>query len=123
MSLACACIDGHTLAMGTPYMQVFCVTGMAAFLAYGFYTVPHGIWWGQPWGAVAIAAARQATPRAAATGRTNSRMEVSQGLERFQLGQERPEDSQATLKRIWRQIMAERSHGARTQNTEYAASP
>ena len=54
VSLACACIDGHTLAMGTPYMQVFCVTGMAAFLAYGFYTVPHGIWWGQPWGAVAI---------------------------------------------------------------------
>jgi len=54
VSLFCAGIDGHTLAVGTPYMHVFCVTGMAAFLGYGFYTVPHGIWWGQPWSAVAI---------------------------------------------------------------------
>jgi len=45
-------------------------------------------------------------------------MEVSQGLDRFQLGQERPEDSQATLKRIWRQIMAETNQHRRAAREE-----
>lgn len=52
VSLFCACIGGHSLALGTVYMNVFCLIGMTAFMGYGFYTIPHGIWWGQPWGAV-----------------------------------------------------------------------
>src|SRR5258706_96981 len=67
-----------------------------------------------PADAVAIAAARQTTPSAAAIGRTNSRMAVSQGLDGFRLGQERPEDGQTMLKRIWRQIMAETNQHGRT---------
>src|SRR5258706_12914923 len=62
---------------------------------------------------MAIAAARQATPSAVAIGRTNSRMEVSQGLDGFQLGHERPEDGQTTIKPIWRQIMAETNQDGR----------
>src|SRR6266403_4127980 len=63
--------------------------------------------------AVAIEAARQATPSAAAIGRTNSRMEVSQGLDGFRSGQARPDDGQTTIERIWRQIMAETNQDGR----------
>jgi hypothetical protein len=52
VSLFCACIGAHSFAVGAVYMNVFCVIGTAAFMGYGFYTIPHGIWWGQPWGAV-----------------------------------------------------------------------
>src|SRR5258707_10972102 len=78
---------------------------------------------------VAIAAARQTTPSAAAIGRTNSRMEVSQGLDGFQLGHERPEDGQTTIKPIWPQIMAETNqHGRASKQRKHsrqknAASP
>ncbi len=32
VSLFCACIGGHTLAVGTPYIHVFFVVAMAAFM-------------------------------------------------------------------------------------------
>ena len=53
ISLFCAMLGAHTLAAGTAFQQVFCVIGIAAFMAYGFGAFIQGIWWGQPWGAVA----------------------------------------------------------------------
>jgi hypothetical protein len=53
VSLFCALLGSHTLAAGTAFQQVFCVIGIAAFMAYGFGSFIQGIWWGQPWGAVA----------------------------------------------------------------------
>jgi hypothetical protein len=56
-------------------------------------------------------------------------MEVSQGLDGFQLGHERPEDGQTTIKPIWRQIMAETNqHGRASKQRKHsrqknAASP
>jgi hypothetical protein len=52
ISVFCGMLAGHTLAAGTVFSQVFCVTGIAAFMAYGFGAFIQGIWWGQPWGAV-----------------------------------------------------------------------
>ena len=49
VSLVCAHLAGSVLAAGTPYMRVFCVAGMAAFLAYGLGSVPNAIWWGHQW--------------------------------------------------------------------------
>src|SRR5258706_783751 len=70
---------------------------------------------------MAIAGARQATPSAVGIGRTNSRMEVSQGLDGFQLGHERPEDGQTTIKPIWRQIMAETNqHGRASKQRKHS---
>ena len=53
VSLLCAMLAAHTLAAGTAFQQVLCVTGTAAFMAYGIGAFIQGIWWGQPWGAVA----------------------------------------------------------------------
>jgi hypothetical protein len=53
ISLFCAYIAAQTLAAGTPFVQVFRITGTAAFMAYSFGSFIQGIWWGQPWGAVA----------------------------------------------------------------------
>jgi hypothetical protein len=53
ISLFCAMLAAHALAAGTSFQQVFCVTGTAAFMAYAFGAFTQGIWWGQPWGAVA----------------------------------------------------------------------
>ncbi len=52
VSLFAGYVAGATLASGTAYMQVFRVTATAAFMAFGFSSVPSGIWWGQPWGPV-----------------------------------------------------------------------
>lgn len=53
ISLLCAMLASHSLVAGAPFQQVFCVIGTAAFMAYGFGAFIQGIWWGQPWGAVA----------------------------------------------------------------------
>jgi hypothetical protein len=49
VSVVCAHLAGSVLAGGTPYMRVFCLVGMAAFLAYGLGSVPNAIWWGHQW--------------------------------------------------------------------------
>jgi hypothetical protein len=49
----CAYIAGHTLAPSTHYLKVFRVVGTAAFMGFGFGSIPMGIWWGQPWRSVA----------------------------------------------------------------------
>jgi len=45
-------IGASTLAAGTDAMQVLRVVATAAFMAFGFSSLPMGIWYGQPWGAV-----------------------------------------------------------------------
>ena len=52
VSLFCAGIASHALAAGALAKSIFCTIGLAALMGYGFYTIPHGIWWGQPWRAV-----------------------------------------------------------------------
>ncbi|MEP6939030.1 MAG: hypothetical protein ABI846_04650 [Rudaea sp.] len=52
VSLFCAGIASHGLPAGAATINVFSTIGMAALMGYGFYTIPHGIWWGQPWSAV-----------------------------------------------------------------------
>jgi hypothetical protein len=49
IGLVVACLAGHTVAVGTPYMEVFRVVGTAAFLAYGLANLSNGIWKGQKW--------------------------------------------------------------------------
>ena len=46
-----AYLTGHTVARGTPYLEVFRVAGTAAFMAYGLGHLVNGIWKGQRWGA------------------------------------------------------------------------
>lgn len=53
VSLFCAYLGASVLPAGTPYLHVFQVIGTAAFMAYAFAAIPHGIWWGNPWNAVA----------------------------------------------------------------------
>lgn len=48
-----AYLAGRTVALGTPYLEVFRVVGTAAFLAYGLANLANGIWRGQPWSTVA----------------------------------------------------------------------
>ena len=49
VSVFCAHLSGHTLAAGTPYMRVFSVVGVAAFMTYALGSVPNAIWWSHPW--------------------------------------------------------------------------
>ena len=44
-----AYVCAHTLAPGTPYLQVFRVAGCVCFLAYAGGEVPAAIWMGKPW--------------------------------------------------------------------------
>jgi len=44
-----AYLTAHTVPSGANYRVVFCVAGIAAFLAYGLGQVSNGIWKGQPW--------------------------------------------------------------------------
>lgn len=44
-----AYLAGRTLPPGTNYLQVFRVTGTAAFMAYGLANLSNGIWKGQTW--------------------------------------------------------------------------
>jgi hypothetical protein len=48
-----ACIAGRTLPAGADPMLVACITGTAAFLAYGLSNVVDSIWKGYPWGVTA----------------------------------------------------------------------
>jgi hypothetical protein len=52
VSFFIAYIAVHTLEAGTPYLEVFRVTGAVAFLAYGAAVIPGAIWYGRPWGPV-----------------------------------------------------------------------
>ena len=52
VSLFAGYLGAHTLPMGDPYLHVFRVIGTAAVMAYAFSSIPMGIWWGQPKGAV-----------------------------------------------------------------------
>jgi hypothetical protein len=46
-------IAAHALLPAAPYLYVFRVVGTAAFMGFAFGSLPMGIWWGQPWKAVA----------------------------------------------------------------------
>lgn len=46
-------IAQHALLIGAPYTHVFRIVGTAAFMGFAFGALPSGIWWGQPWRAVA----------------------------------------------------------------------
>ena len=45
-----AFVTGETLAVGTPYMQVFCIAGTTAFLTYSAALWQMSIWYRRPWG-------------------------------------------------------------------------
>ena len=49
VSLFVAYAAAHTLAAGTPYLEVFRVVGTIAFLAYAAGQIPASIWMGKPW--------------------------------------------------------------------------
>jgi len=53
VSVFCAYLGTLALPAGSAAMPVFRVIGTAAFMAYAFGAFIQGIWWGQPWGAVA----------------------------------------------------------------------
>jgi hypothetical protein len=49
ISFFIAYLAAHTIAPGTPYLEVFRVVGTVGFLAYAAGTVPAAIWMGKPW--------------------------------------------------------------------------
>lgn len=53
VSLFAGYVGAATLSEGSGAGPVFQVVGTAAFMAYGFASLPAGIWWGQPWKSVA----------------------------------------------------------------------
>lgn len=53
VSFTAAYLASRTLAPGTDYLEVFRVTGTAAWLAYSWASVQEGIWFGRPWSHVA----------------------------------------------------------------------
>ncbi len=46
-------ITGQAQVDGATYLKIFRFAGTAAFMAYAGGALPQGIWWGQPWKAVA----------------------------------------------------------------------
>ncbi|MCU1304802.1 MAG: hypothetical protein JWQ87_5086 [Candidatus Sulfotelmatobacter sp.] len=50
VSALVAIVLGSTLRPGTPYLEVFHLAGLAAFLAYGVGQIQDSIWKGQTWG-------------------------------------------------------------------------
>ena len=52
VAFTAAYLASRTLVPGTHYLQVFRVVGAVSFLAYGFGSVPLGIWMGKPWTSV-----------------------------------------------------------------------
>lgn len=48
VAVLAAYLASITLEQGAPYMSVFKVTGVAAFMAYGFVGVQESIWFGLP---------------------------------------------------------------------------
>lgn len=49
ISFFVAYLTAHTVAPGANYLQVFRISGTAAFMAYGFGSISNAIWKGQPW--------------------------------------------------------------------------
>ncbi|MEP6482990.1 MAG: hypothetical protein ABJB01_00985 [Rudaea sp.] len=49
VSLLCALITVHSLPVGAPFSQVFCVIGIAALLGHAAGPFPNAIWWSHPW--------------------------------------------------------------------------
>jgi hypothetical protein len=49
VSIFAGYIAGSTLAPGSAGLQVFRIVCTAAFMTYGFVSLPAAIWWGQPW--------------------------------------------------------------------------
>ncbi|MDX1578205.1 MAG: hypothetical protein R3266_06960 [Gemmatimonadota bacterium] len=47
-----AYVSSRTLPAGTPYLDVFQITGTVAWLAYGFSSIGDGIWFSRPWSSV-----------------------------------------------------------------------
>jgi hypothetical protein len=52
VAFTAAYLASRTLAPGTHYLQVFRVVGAFSFVAYGFGSIPMGIWMGKPWSSV-----------------------------------------------------------------------
>lgn len=51
ISLFAAYVAAHTVAPGTPYLEVFRVVGTVAFLGYAGSEAQASIWMGRPWSA------------------------------------------------------------------------
>src|SRR6185503_19651589 len=49
VSFFVAYVAAHTVAPGTPYLEVFRVVGTIGFLAYAAGQLPAAIWMGKPW--------------------------------------------------------------------------
>lgn len=49
VSTIVAYVASRSLAPGAEYLSVFRLTGVVAWLAYGFALVPDAIWFGRPW--------------------------------------------------------------------------
>lgn len=53
LSTGAGVVASLTLPAGTPYMHVFWVVGLAAWLGYAGGQIPNAIWWGKPWSVAA----------------------------------------------------------------------
>src|ERR1700741_3737321 len=49
VSVFVAYVTGRTRPIGADYLEVFRISGIVAFLTYGFRGVPDSIWYGKPW--------------------------------------------------------------------------
>lgn len=47
-----AYVATRTMGANTEYLQVFRVTGVVAWLTYGFGVIPEAIWFGRPWSSI-----------------------------------------------------------------------
>lgn len=52
VSTLVAYVAGRTLAPGADYLEVFRITSVVAWLAYGFAVIPDAIWFGRPWSSI-----------------------------------------------------------------------
>ncbi|HJU83994.1 MAG TPA: hypothetical protein VJ600_07265 [Holophagaceae bacterium] len=53
VSVFTAYLTGHAQVDGATFIKIFRFAATAAFMAYAGGALPMGIWWGQPWRAVA----------------------------------------------------------------------
>ena len=49
VAVLCAYVVSRTLAPGTPYLEIFRVSGTVAFIAYGVAYIQESIWFGRSW--------------------------------------------------------------------------
>jgi hypothetical protein len=54
VSVFVAYVAHHALQPGSTFLSVHRIAGAAAFMAYGFATVPESIWFGRPWKSCAL---------------------------------------------------------------------